>query len=225
MRRVAVDAEHPRRGMEHGGHVAAGNGLVVLNRVDLRGHAWPVPRVAVVVRPFHGHAEQRMHVEFHDAAGPRVDVDVRVVGVGDGEERIVDVFARIVECLRHPDEVAGHHGRGACGPVAVGGHEQRVALRDAHGGLKGRHADAVVGALCGIRQVASAQVNGVVAPHVNGVGEVVPGEFWTLKRPDAGDHRFLFHFGLAKTAGKGDGNHEGCKQKRPSGMHGGPMAS
>ena len=117
---VAVDAEHPGGGVEQRRHVAAGDGLVVLHRVDLGCDARSVPRRSVVIRPFHGHAKERMHVEFHDAAGPLVDVDVRVVAVCNGEDGVVDVLAGVVHRCRHADEVAGHHGSGTSRAVAVG---------------------------------------------------------------------------------------------------------
>ena len=137
MRSVAIDAEHPGGRMEESRHVAAGDGLVVLHRVNLRGNTGAVPRGPVVVRPFNGHAQERVHVEFHDAAGPLVDVDVGIVGVGDGQEGVVHVLAGIVHRARHADEVTSHNGGGTGGTVAIGGHEQRVTLGDAHRGLKG----------------------------------------------------------------------------------------
>ena len=47
-----------------------------------------------------------MHIEFHDSACPRVDVDVGVVGVGDREERIVGVLAGIIQGFGHTNQVA-----------------------------------------------------------------------------------------------------------------------
>ena len=82
MRCVAVDAEHPRGWIGQRWHVAAGDGLMVLDRVNLSCNAWTVPRTAFVIRPFYGHAEQGVHVELHDAVSPWIDVHVRVVAVG-----------------------------------------------------------------------------------------------------------------------------------------------
>ena len=58
--------------------------LVILNGVELGCHARTVPRSTFIIRPFDGHAKEGMHVELHDPARPRVDVDVRIIGIGDG---------------------------------------------------------------------------------------------------------------------------------------------
>ncbi len=213
MRCVAVDAEHPGGRMEEGFHVRTRDGLVVLHRVNLRGHAGSGPRGSFVVGPFDGHAEQGVHVEFHDAAGPRVDVDVRVIGVRNGQQWVVDVLARVVQHGGHANQIAGHHGGGTAGSVAVGTHEEGLRLGDPHRWLEGGHADAVVGAHGMEGRVSTFEHEAVVAPCVHRAGHVVPGQFGTFEVPHGWRRSFRFDFFSTKATCQRQGQHHGGQQK------------
>ena len=103
---ITVDAEHPCGRISQSWHVATRNGLVVLHRINLGRNARSVPRGSFVIGPLNGHTEECVHVEFHDATGPRVNVDVRVIRISDGQEGVVDVFTRVVQGLKHSNQVA-----------------------------------------------------------------------------------------------------------------------
>ncbi len=199
--------------MEEGFHVRARDGLVVLDRVNLCGHAGSVPRCAFVVGPLDGHAKQGVHVEFHDAAGPRIDVDVGVVGVRNRQQRIVDVLARVVQHGGHADQIAGHHGRRAARSVAVGTHEEGLRLGDAHRRLEGGHADAVVGAHGVEGRVSTFEAEAIVAPRVHRTGHVVPRQFRALKVPHRRRGRLRFRLLAAEAARQRQGQHHGGQEE------------
>ena len=177
---VAVDAEHPGGLVEGGGVGRGGDGLVVLYRPS-GGHRGAGPALPLVVRPLDGHPQQRVHVELHDAVRPRVDVHVRVVGVRHRQEGAVDVLARVLAQVGHPDHArAPHDRRGARRPVAPAGHVEVVGRGDPDGRLERGHADPIVGPNSADGRVVPHQHRAPVE-HVGGlrgvgrVGVVIPG--------------------------------------------------
>ena len=143
-----------------------------------------------------------MHVELHHPVGPRVDVDVRVVAIGDGREHAVDILANVVADIHHSNQPRAAHNRGRTRiSVSPAGHVQVVGRRDSDGRLESGHPYSIVGAYSACRGVVADQHRRAVE-HVRyfggvaGVGIVVPSVVGNAFRTQFFEHTLLHHHDL-----------------------------
>ena len=121
-----------------------------------RSHRRPNPALTLIIRPFHRHSQQGVHIELHDPVSPGIDVDVGVVAVRNGQKGAVDVLTGVLAHIRHANQTgAPDYCSRSSRPIPPASHVQVVQRRDSYCRLECGHSNTVVSANCTHRSVVS----------------------------------------------------------------------